>query len=189
MVATRTAVSVTLLMATIALTLSIVAIVSTRSGGEDVGMLVQTDLTNEYTGPALSFPLHDFYMGPDSEGRIRAFYRYPPSYFGRVRGCPIVWDHDATYEAADGHVAGPGVYVDPCGGARFDRDGYWLGGPADRGLDYFETMPEVQGFVVDTRTLYCGAPRSDAPTPTPDDAGPAGTPTPKTCERVSANGD
>lgn len=175
--------SITLLMATLALTLSIVALVSARSGDSDVGMRVQTDLTNEYKGPALSFPLHDFLIGPDSDGRMRAFYVYPPSYFGRVRGCPIVWDHGAVYESPSGTIGGPGVYVDPCGGARFDRDGKWLGGPADRGLDYFETLPEVEGFVVDTRTLYCGEPKAGQATPTPTEGEPSGTPTPKRCKR------
>ena len=77
-----------------------------------------------------------------------------------------------------------GAFVEPCGGASFDRDGTWLSGPAERGLDEFKTAPGIDGVIVDTRELYCGA-ALDGGTPeavTPSDEERAER---EECDRVS----
>jgi hypothetical protein len=156
-------------------------------------------MTNEYIGSPVWFPLDDFFVGPDSRGYVRAFYAYPPGYFGHQRGCKMIWDQAATI-APDpgGAVAGPGLFIDPCGGARFNRDGTVVSGPADRNLDEFLLTPAVDGFIVDTKTLYCGAPLPSAPA-TPESADATVTviatatstatpgPQDQTCDRVSPN--
>lgn len=178
-----------------------------RDNGATQGRFVQSRLTNEYTGAPVLFPIDEFFAGRDSEGHIRAFYIYPPGYFGHARGCKVVWSDTATIDTEKGK-AGPGLFVEPCGGSRFDRDGELVYGPADRGLDEFATEPGVEGVIVDTRTLYCGPdyipPPTETPAPatatvraatasvealtaTPEVPTPTteGTPTPRTCERVS----
>jgi hypothetical protein len=151
----------------------------------------------------------DFYVGRDSAGHIRAFYVYPPGYYGHERGCKVIWDSNATIDTEKGRM-GPGLYQEPCGGARFNRDGELVYGPADHGLDEFLTEAAPDGVVVDTRKLYCGPEYIPLPTQTPAPATatvqaatasvedltatpvPAtatveGTPTPRTCDRVSPN--
>jgi len=197
----RIAVTVSLLVALAALTLGIVAFMRTVRDHSDItGRLVQTRMTNEYKGAPVPFPLDDFFVGPDSRGDVRAFYAYPPGYFGHQRGCKMIWDQAATI-APDrgGAVAGPGLFIDPCGGARFNRDGILVSGPADRNLDEFLLAPAVDGFVVDTKTLHCGALLPSAPSApaTPESAGATATPTvtltptpgpqDQTCDRVSPN--
>lgn len=170
------------------------------------GRLVQSRLTNEYTGQPVLFPLDEFFAGADSAGHIRAFYTYPPGYFGHARGCKIVWDNAAVVDTEKGRV-GPGLYLEPCGGSHFNRDGELVSGPADHGLDEFTTQAGVEGVFVDTRKLFCGpnyVPPTPAPatataqaatatvvalTATPPIATPTleGTPAPRTCDRASPN--
>jgi hypothetical protein len=138
--------------------------------GEETGRLVSTRITNSYEGDPVLFPLDEFYFARGDDERMRALYLYPPGFFGHTRGCKVVWIADEDIDGPEGN--GPGYFVDPCGGARFTRDGELAAGPADRGLDYFETSPGVEGIVVDTRTLWCG-PFYEPPTPVPTD-----TPTP-----------
>lgn len=206
-ISTRVGASIAVLLSIAAVALSVVAFMSTiRNDGAVPGRLVQSRLTNDYTGQPVLFPLDEFFVGRDSEGHIRAFYTYPPGYFGHMRGCKVVWDNLAVIDTEKGRV-GPGLYVEPCSGARFDRDGLLVYAPADRGLDYFATQAGIEGVIVDTRKLYCG-PEYVPPTPspatataqaatatvkalteTPEVATPTaeGTPTPRTCERVSPN--
>lgn len=166
MIRTRFGVAAAVLISIAALALGIVAFMSTvRDDSPTVGRMVQTRLTNEYTGPFVSFPLDEFWIGPGHDGRLHAFYAYPPGYYGHMRGCKVVWDNAATLDVADG-TFGPGLFLDPCGGARFTRQGELVGGPADRGLDYFETSAGVEGTFVDTRTLRCGlTPGAASPPP------------------------
>ena len=193
MIRARVAVTVSLLLSLGALTLGVVAFTRTvRDHSDTPGRLVQTRMNNDYVGAPVSFPLDDFFVGPDASGRVRAFYAYPPGYFGHQRGCKMIWDQSATIRANGGGTAGPGLFVDPCGGARFNRDGVLVAGPADRNLDEFQLSPAVEGFIVDTKTLYCGAPLpSAAATPEADDLTPTATATPgpqdQTCDRVSPN--
>ena len=207
MISSRVGASIAVLLSIAALALSVVAFMSTiRDDSVRPGRLVQSRLTNDYTGQPVLFPLDDFFVGRDSEGHIRAFYAYPPGYFGHTRGCRILWDNTAVIDTEKGRL-GPGLYVEPCGGAHFDRDGLLVYAPADRGLDYFATLAGIEGVIIDTRKLYCG-PEYVQPTPAPATATaqaataaiealtetPAvptptveGTPTPRTCDRASPN--
>lgn len=169
-VTTRIGAALALVAALAALAFAIVAFMSTvRDDTPTRGRLVQSRLTNEDGGAPLLFPLDEFYIGRDSSGHQRAFYLYPPGFYGHNRGCKIVWDDLATAEMQTGRV-GPGLYIDPCSGARFDRDGELISGPADRGLDEFLTQPGVEGVIVDTRKLVCGAEYIPPPTFTPQPA-------------------
>jgi len=192
----RVAVTVAVLLSLAALALGVVAFTRTvRDHSDTPGRLVQTRMNNDYVGAPVSFPLDDFFVGPDRSGRVRAFYAYPPGYFGHQRGCKMIWDQTATIVSDRGlGSAGPGLFVDPCGGARFNRDGLLVAGPADRNLDEFLLSPAVDGFIVDTKTLYCGAPLpSPSETPESGDATPTPAPTAtpgpedRTCDRVSPN--
>ena len=206
-VSSRVGASIAVVLSIGALTLAIVAFMSTvRDDSVHPGRLVQSRLTNEYTGEPVLFPLDDFYVGRDSDFHIRALYIHPPGYYGHDRGCKVVWDNTATMETEKGRV-GPGLYLEPCGGSHFDRDGLLVSGPADRGLDSFATLPAVDGVVVDTRRLICGfdyVPPTPGPatatvraatasvealteTPVPSATPIEGTPAPRTCERVSPN--
>jgi hypothetical protein len=210
LISSRVGAAAALVLSVVALAIAVAAFMSTvRDDSEKPGRLVQTRLTNEYTGQPVYFPLDDFFAGRDSDGRIRAFYVYPPGYFGHARGCKIVWDNTAIIDTEKGR-AGPGLYVEPCGGAHFDLDGKLVAGPADRGLDVFATQPGIEGVFVDTRKLYCGPEYVPAPTQTPAPATATaqaatasvealtatpeaptpteeGTPAPRTCDRVSPN--
>ena len=190
MISARFGVAVALVLAVAALAVGVTAFMATKRKTNDItGRLVQSRATNEYTGPPLAFPLDDFFIGRGSDGVLHAFYAYPPGYFGHERGCKVVWDAIATIPTSTG-VAGPGLYVDPCGGARFNRDGQLISGPADRNLDYFATEAGVEGAIVDTKTLYCGSPLPSGTTPAAGEASPTPTATPEepaTCERVSPN--
>jgi hypothetical protein len=169
-VTTRVGAAIALVLSIAAHAFAIVAFMATvRDDGPTRGRLVQSRLTNEDGGAPLLFPLDEFYIGRDSQAHQRAFYVYPPGYYGHSRGCKIVWDDGATAETLRGTV-GPGLYVDPCGGARWNRDGELLSGPADRGLDEFATQPGVEGVIVDTRRLLCGAEYIPPPTFTPQPA-------------------
>jgi hypothetical protein len=176
-ISSRTGAVLALMLSLAAVALAVVAFMATlRDETEQPGRLVQTRLTQDYAGEPQIFPVDDFYIGPSSQGALRAFYVYPPGFFGHQRGCRIVWDASATTETPEG-TEGPGLYVDPCSGARFNRDGELVEGPADRGLDEFATGPSPEGIVVDTRDLLCGAfytlPVVAASAGEPSAAGPA----------------
>lgn len=188
MIRARFAVALAAVVSLAALAFGFVAFMTTiRDQDEKPGRLVQTRISNTYTGPPVLFVLDEFFMIKDTQGKMRALYTYPPGFYGHSRGCRVVWAPDEVVPI-DGGEAGPGLFVDPCGGARFGPDGRLLAGPADRGLDEFDMGPGVEGFVVDTRTLWCGRlfgvtyPGDPAPTPTatptsPPTAGPL-SPTP-----------
>jgi hypothetical protein len=142
---------------------------------DESGRLVSTRITNSYEGDPVLFPIDDFYFARGRDGKMRALYVYPAGFFGHTRGCKVVWIADEDIDGPGG--AEPGYFVDPCGGARFTPDGLLAAGPADRGLDYFQTQPGVEGIIVDTRTLWCG-PLYEPPTPVPTDTpSPVVTPT------------
>lgn len=185
MINTRFAVVVAVALSIAAIALGLIALMAqVRNDDTHRGRLVDTRLTNTYTGEPMLFPLDDFYAVRGDDGRLHAWYVYAPGYSGHVRGCRLVWNADAGVDATPAARAS-GLFVDPCGGARFDRDGRLIAGPADRGLDYFATSPSVDGIIVDTKRLLCGAAavaaavRSTTPTPAP---------TVTTCARVSADG-
>ena len=174
MISSRVGAALALVLAITAIALSIVAFMSTvRDETVKPGRLVQTRVNSDYAGDPIFFPVDHFYIGYDSGLQFRAFYAYPPGHYGHMRGCQIVWDQNAIIDTAEGRE-GPGLYVDPCGGARFTRDGELIAGPADRGLDVFGTEPGVEGVIVDTRKLFCGQP---LPTPEPTVTAGSATPT------------
>jgi hypothetical protein len=188
LISTRLGVAFALLLAVAGVAIGTTAFFAAeRETGDIRGRQVQSLATNEYDGPPLSFPLDEFFIGRGSDGVLHAFYAYPPGYFGHIRGCKVVWDNVATVATPS---AGPGLFIDPCGGARFNRDGKLVSGPADRNLDYFATSAGVEGVIVDTRELYCGSPVvvpessvAGEPSPTPTSTPEA----PEKCERVSPN--
>jgi hypothetical protein len=174
----RFAVALSLLMAVAAVVVGTAALtMAWTDDSNETGRLVSTRITNSYEGDPVLFPLDEFYFGSGSDGRMRALYLYPPGFFGHTRGCKVVWVGDEVIPGDEQR----GYFVDPCGGARFTRDGKLASGPADRGLDYFETSPGVDGIVVDTRTLWCGPlyePPAPAPTDTPAPEPPTAVTTP-----------
>lgn len=184
MIGTRRAAAFSLMLAVAALAVGAAALMAAlRDGGAERGRVVQTRLLPSESEPVL-FPLDDFYASTGSDGALRALYVYPPGYHGHTRGCKVVWIADAV-----GGGFSLGAFVDPCGGARFDRDGALVSGPAERGLDEFKTAPGIEGVIVDTRTLYCGAaldagsPESTPATPSPGRAAR------EECDRVSTDSD
>lgn len=177
MIGTRFAAALALLLSLAAVALAVTAFMATLRDEElKPGRLVQTRVTGQYEGDPISFPLDDFYASRDANGDFYALYLYPPGYYGHARGCRVIYIPGDIVETAGGAV-GPGLFVDPCGGARFGRDGALISGPADRGLDYFEFEAAVEGWLVDTRTLYCGAPYRE-PTPQPQPPASATPPSP-----------
>jgi hypothetical protein len=187
LISTRIGVVVSLLLSIAALALAIVAFMSTvRNDGPTTGRLVQSQITNEYGGAPLAFPVDDFFIGRGTDGVLHALYQYPPGYFGHARACKIIWD-ETSIVAVPAGTYGPGLFVDPCGGARFTRDGKLVAGAADRDLDYFATSPAVDGTVGDTRRLRCGAAIASSASPDADVATATATPAPgtQTCARVS----
>ncbi len=186
MIGTRFAAAIALLLALGAVAVGVTAFMATLRDEElQPGRLVQTRITGEYEGEPISFPLDDFYASRDADGEFHALYLYPPGYFGHSRGCKVIYIPTEIQQTTGGPV-GPGLFVDPCGGARFARDGALISGPADRGLDTFTAEAAVEGWLVDTRTLYCGEPyRKPTPAaqPSPSPAAsppltPAGPPPP-----------
>lgn len=156
MISSRVAAALSVLLAVAAVALAAVAFTATlRDDTPSPGRRVQTRINKTYEGAPTNFPLDEFYLSIDA-GRAHAVYVYPPGYYGHTRGCKVVWV-DGDTVVTPGGTRGPGMFVDPCGGARFGRDGRLVAGPADRGLDSFAVLPAVDGYVVDTRTLYCGA--------------------------------
>ncbi len=139
-----------------AVALGVAAFMATlRDDGDKTGRLLQTRLTNAFSGDPLFFPVDDVFMSRDEDGTLHALYAYPPGFFGHNRGCRVLWVDDDVTDTPAGR-AGPGLFVDPCGGARFDRAGALVSGPADHGLDYFETDAGIDGIIVNTHTLWCG---------------------------------
>lgn len=155
MISSRVAAALSLVLAVAAVALATVAFTATlRDDTPAPGRRVQTRFSRTYEGEPAAFPLDEFYLSIDA-GTARALYVYPPGYYGHARGCKVVWVEGETVVTPAG-MRGPGMFVDPCGGARFDREGRLVAGPADRGLDWFTVLPAVDGYVVDTHTLYCG---------------------------------
>jgi hypothetical protein len=192
LIGTRLAVALALALSVAAVALGVYAVfASWRDDDDPPGRAVQTRLTRDFQGEPLVFPLDDFYASRGADGRLYALYVYPPGYFGHVRGCRVIWDGSAV-TSVDGRSFGPGLFIDPCGGARFARDGALISGPADRGLDRFPTSAGIEGTVVDTHELLCG-PVVPTPTPTASPRPRTVTPSPAAtaadvrCERVSAN--
>lgn len=203
MIRARFAVALAVIVALAALGFGFLAFMSTvRDKREQPGRLVQTRISNATQGGPVYFPLDEFFMSRGADGDLHALYTYPPGFFGHNRGCRVVWVPDEVAPSGQAQAV-PGLFVDPCGGARFDRAGRLLGGEADRGLDYFEMGPGVEGFVVDTRTLWCGrlfgvtypddptvtATSSPAPTSTPGPPSPSprpGLPSPPPLTRTPA---
>jgi len=174
MISSRVGAALALALSILAVGLSVVAFMSTiRDEKVKPGRFVQTRVNSDYVGDPILFPVDDFYVGADSTGDFRAYYVYPPGFYGHMRGCKVIWDTGAVIDTLKG-PQGPGLYIDPCGGARFNRDGELIAGPADRGLDVFGTEPGVEGVIVDTRTLYCGKSIVVEPTFTPS-VTPTGT--------------
>jgi len=175
----RFAVAIALLLAVAAVVVGAAALMMAWSdNGDETGRLVSTRITNSYEGDPVLFPLDEFYFGRGRDGKMRALYLYPPGFFGHTRGCKVVWAPAEDLDGAGGEE--PGYYVDPCGGARFTPDGMLAAGAADRGLDYFQTQPGVEGIVVNTQTLWCGR-DYETPTPVPTD-----TPEPILTPRTSS---
>lgn len=183
MIGARLAIAVAVVLGTAGVILGVAAFMLAVTEEEDGrGRLVQTRLTNSYEGEPVLFALDDFYFARGDDGVMRALYVYPPGFYGHVRGCRVVWlddDPEATDDA--------GRFVDPCGAARFSPSGDLISGPADRGLDYFETSPGIEGIVVDTRMLLCGAPfetpaprPTETPAPSPTAPAPPSPPAPRT---------
>ena len=169
MISSRTGAALALLLSIGAVALGLAALMAAlRTDDESApGRLVQTRLTSSLAEQPVYFAIDNFYVLTGRDGRVRALYVYPPGHFGHDRGCKIEW---RPFEPApeDGF---PGMFVDPCGGAVFDRNGVLVSGPADRGLDEFGTEPGIEGVIVDTGVLYCGASAeasSDDPTPVAD---------------------
>lgn len=161
MISTRIGAALALILSVAALGLAIAAYTATvRDETVKPGRVVQTRVNTDYQGGPILFAVDNFYIGYNSRLEFSAFYVHPPGYYGHQRGCKVVWDAEATIQTPSGEE-GPGLFVDPCGGARFNRDGELVDGPADRGLDYFGTEAGVDGVFVDTRKLYCGASLSD----------------------------
>jgi hypothetical protein len=180
-IGTRTAAAVSLVLSVAAVAIAVFAFATAVTNDDDgPGRVVQTRVINVRDGEPIPYTLDDFYLSSDRGGRAVALYMYPPGFYGRTRGCRVVWISDDVQNAG-GRRFGPGLFVDPCGGARFDRDGTLLFGEAERDLDRFRVQPEVEGFLVDTRELYCGrASRPltpDPPQPPPSPPAVATTPT------------
>jgi hypothetical protein len=172
LISSRFGAAVAIVLSIAALALAIVAFMSTvRDDEEKPGRLVQTRITASFDGDPIAFPVDEFFISRDGDGTMHALYAYPPGFFGHMRGCRVVWSAD---EPGENGVRG--MFVDPCGGSRFARDGRLVSGPADRGLDYFEIDPGVEGIIADTRTLYCGL-QYQPPTPAPAETAPAASPT------------
>ena len=87
LIGTRLAVAVALVLSLAAVALGVGTLMATvRDDGPQTGRLVQTRITNAYTGDPLFFPIDDFYMSRGSDGRMRALYVYPAGFFGHERG-------------------------------------------------------------------------------------------------------
>ena len=194
MINARTAAAMALVLGALALALGVGAIlVALRNDEAARGRLVETHL-QPFEGDPVLFYLDDFYLSAGGDGRLRALYLYPPSHFGQMRGCKVVWVASEVV-VTGGRRHGPGLFVDPCGGARFDRQGDVVQGPAERALDYFGTQPGFEGIIVDTRTLYCGS-QADvtatgtaaSPTPAARGTAPSGTVTPHASSDASSGG-
>jgi len=155
LISSRTGAAAALGVSVLALAFGAFALLAALRDDEDpsAGRLVQTRLTASDAAPVL-FELDGFYASTGSDGKLRALYVYPPGYFGHGRGCRVEW---RPFEPPPAEGEQPGLFIDPCGGARFDRSGALVGGPAERGLDEFRTEPGIEGVIVDTSVLYCGA--------------------------------
>ncbi|MGD9891660.1 MAG: hypothetical protein AB7R89_17440 [Dehalococcoidia bacterium] len=157
----------------------------------------------------ISFALDDFYLMALESGEFVALYAYPPGYFGHVRGCRIRWEPDATFSAlrpiglppgdelATPNPEGPfepieatGLWVEPCGGSKWDSTRRYLFGPAPRDLDRFPVEVTDAGRIsVDTRRLQCsGSPCERVRAESSGQTVLIVTPTPTSEERVLGPG-
>jgi hypothetical protein len=166
MISSRTGAALALVLSIVAVALGAAALFAALRGEDDdeAGRMVQTLITPSDSEPVL-FELDGFYMSTGEDDKLRALYVYPPSYHGHTRGCRVEW---RPFESAPDDAARPGMFIDPCGGAQFDRSGALVSGPAERGLDEFRTEPRVEGVVVDTSVLYCGVSADEDATPVPE---------------------
>jgi cytochrome b6-f complex iron-sulfur subunit len=88
-------------------------------------------------------PTHDGHIAGDEESGIMAL-----SHICTHLGCPVPFDQQQN------------AFDCPCHGARFDRSGNYLGGPAPRNMDQFAVSVQPDGaVVVDTTRKYDGKPR------------------------------
>jgi hypothetical protein len=165
LIGSRTGAALALTLSVVAVALGLFATLAALRDDEDErpGRLVQTRITPGSSEQPVLFALDGFYMSTGDDGRLRALYVYPPGFFGHNRGCAVEWQPFASVQDAER----PGLFVDPCGGARFDRNGALIDGEADRGLDEFATEPGIEGVIVDTSVLYCGS-SGDTPDDTAD---------------------
>jgi hypothetical protein len=166
LIGSRTGAALALTLSVLAVALGLFATLAALRDGDDdgSGRLVQTRITPGSSEQPVLFALDGFYMSTGDDGRLRALYVYPPGFYGHNRGCTVEWQPFASAPEAER----PGLFVDPCGGARFDRNGLLIDGEADRGLDEFETEPGIEGVIVDTSVLYCGSSGDDTPDDTAD---------------------
>jgi hypothetical protein len=162
LISSRTGAALALVVSVLALALGSFALLASFRDDDDVsdGRLVQTRLTPGASEQPVLFELDGFYVSTGDDGRLRALYVYPPGFFGHNRGCRVEW---RPFEAPATEGQAPGMFVEPCGGARFDRGGALVSGPAERGLDEFKTEPGIEGVIVDTGVLYCGPAAGAAP--------------------------
>jgi nitrite reductase/ring-hydroxylating ferredoxin subunit len=88
-------------------------------GSETPGVVTQP--TSETVSPVPVFLIHS------EEGEFLALYARDP-----FLGCQIRWDEEERFR-------------DPCHGSLYGRNGEWLSGPSDRGMDRFEVVVDAQG--------------------------------------------
>jgi plastocyanin len=150
--------------------LTVSAVWFLQSGDGGPGRVVEAGPPGAYQ-PRMPIPfaLDDFYLMPLEDGEFIALYAYPPGYFGHVRGCRIRWEPNAAYHAYHAGtgatpvpasqqtlVEATGLWVEGCGGAKWDARGQKLFGPAPRDLDRFPVERTAEGNIrVDTRRLQC----------------------------------
>lgn len=106
-----------------------------------------------------------FCIAETSPGKYVALYTFTTHEVFRQQGCAVRWDTTFQFEDPATGRGRSGWFRDPCGGAVFDVSGHRVFGPAPRDLDQFPLKLENGEFLVDTRTLLCGA--SPRPQPCP----------------------
>lgn len=145
-------------------------VVSLTRSGEAQGRIVMAGPRESYM-PRMPVPfvLDDFYLMMLDDGEFVALYAFPPGWAGHTNGCRIHWEPEAKFEAYDaGNGATPlpaaqsrlvsatGLWIDGCGGSKWDAGGRKLFGPALRDLDRFPVTVTAEGSIrIDTRTLRC----------------------------------
>lgn len=120
------------------------------------GTVVHLGKSLGYDGGVFCVPYHHFCVVEPAEGQTpAAFYTFTTHPIFREQGCEVTWEPDRVF---DGGLAGSttGIFVG-CGGAKFDRTGRRIFGPAPRDLDRFPVTVTPDSIIVDTRQLICGA--------------------------------